>query len=53
MTLDAIPGKEWHGAVDYVYPILDPATRTLRVRLKFTNRLSAQTKHVRQHCSGT
>ncbi|WP_234497752.1 efflux RND transporter periplasmic adaptor subunit [Vibrio maritimus] len=37
MTLDAIPGKEWHGAVDYVYPILDPATRTLRVRLKFTN----------------
>ncbi len=37
MTLDAIPGKEWQGNVDYVYPILDPKTRTLRVRLKFPN----------------
>ncbi len=37
MTLDAIPGKEWQGIVDYVYPILDPKTRTLRVRLKFPN----------------
>ena len=37
MTLDAIPGKEWQGTVDYVYPILDPKTRTLRVRLKFSN----------------
>lgn len=23
MTLDAIPGNEWQGKVDYVYPILD------------------------------
>ncbi|NAW80776.1 efflux RND transporter periplasmic adaptor subunit, partial [Vibrio sp. V43_P6S15P86] len=37
MTLDAIPGNEWKGVVDYVYPILDPKTRTLRVRLKFPN----------------
>ncbi|EGU30752.1 hypothetical protein VIBRN418_16998 [Vibrio sp. N418] len=37
MTLDAIPGQTWQGLVDYVYPILDPATRTLRVRLKFDN----------------
>lgn len=37
MTLDAIPGKSWQGNVDYVYPILDPKTRTLRVRLKFPN----------------
>ncbi|GAB7226641.1 efflux RND transporter periplasmic adaptor subunit [Vibrio rotiferianus] len=37
MTLDAIPGNEWQGVVDYVYPILDPKTRTLRVRLKFPN----------------
>ncbi|MGF1683730.1 efflux RND transporter periplasmic adaptor subunit [Photobacterium minamisatsumaniensis] len=37
MTLDAIPGKAWQGEVDYVYPILDPKTRTLRVRLKFPN----------------
>ncbi|WP_159650891.1 efflux RND transporter periplasmic adaptor subunit [Vibrio atypicus] len=37
MTLDAIPGNEWQGVIDYVYPILDPKTRTLRVRLKFPN----------------
>jgi Cu(I)/Ag(I) efflux system membrane fusion protein len=37
MTLDALPTKQWQGEVDYVYPILDPKTRTLRVRLKFPN----------------
>ena len=37
MTLDALPGGEWNGEVDYVYPILDPGTRTLRVRLRFDN----------------
>ncbi|UTV29587.1 efflux RND transporter periplasmic adaptor subunit [Photobacterium atrarenae] len=37
MTLDALPGRAWEGAVDYVYPILDPKTRTLRMRLKFSN----------------
>ncbi len=37
MTLDALPGGEWNGEVDYVYPILDPSTRTLRVRLRFSN----------------
>ncbi|EGR2795128.1 efflux RND transporter periplasmic adaptor subunit [Vibrio navarrensis] len=37
MTLDALPGKTWQGEVDYVYPILDPKTRTLRMRLKFAN----------------
>ncbi|CAE6918178.1 Belongs to the membrane fusion protein (MFP) (TC 8.A.1) family [Vibrio sp. B1REV9] len=41
MTLDAIPGNEWQGVVDYVYPILDPKTRTLRVRLKFPNQNGA------------
>ncbi|UPQ90260.1 efflux RND transporter periplasmic adaptor subunit [Vibrio sinaloensis] len=37
MTLDALPAGSWQGEVDYVYPILDPNTRTLRVRLKFPN----------------
>lgn len=37
MTLDALPRGEWKGEVDYVYPILDPSTRTLRVRLRFPN----------------
>lgn len=37
MTLDAFPGQEWDSEIDYVYPILDPQTRTLRLRLKFPN----------------
>ena len=37
MTLDYLPGREWQGEVDYVYPSLDPKTRTLRVRLRFQN----------------
>jgi Cu(I)/Ag(I) efflux system membrane fusion protein len=37
MTLDFLPGRRWSGQVDYVYPSLDEATRTLRVRLRFPN----------------
>ncbi|HAD10638.1 MAG TPA: efflux RND transporter periplasmic adaptor subunit [Porticoccaceae bacterium] len=37
MTLDYLPGKQWLGEVDYVYPTLDPKTRTARVRLRFYN----------------
>ena len=37
MTLDYLPGREWQGRVDYVYPSLDEKTRTLRVRLRFSN----------------
>ncbi|AWL12310.1 Cation efflux system protein CusB [Saliniradius amylolyticus] len=37
MTLDYLPGREWQGSVDYVYPSLNATTRTLRVRLKFEN----------------
>ena len=35
--LDYLPGEVFAGTVDYVYPILDPTTRTLRVRLRFDN----------------
>jgi len=35
--LDYTPGEVFTGQVDYVYPILDPKTRTLRVRLRFDN----------------
>lgn len=38
MTLDYFQGKHWQGKVDYVYPTLDPKTRTLRVRLRFDNK---------------
>ncbi|BDX05260.1 efflux RND transporter periplasmic adaptor subunit [Planctobacterium marinum] len=37
MTLDYLPGKVWQGEVDYIYPTLNPKTRTLRVRLTFDN----------------
>lgn len=35
--LDYMPGEAFSGTVDYVYPVLDPETRTLRVRLRFDN----------------
>jgi len=35
--LDYMPGTEFSGQVEYVYPVLDPVTRTLRVRLRFDN----------------
>ena len=38
MRLDYLPGKEWNGVVEYVYPALDAKTRTLRVRLRFDNK---------------
>lgn len=36
-TFDAYPGQLWHGRVAYMYPALDPHTRTLRLRLEFDN----------------
>ena len=30
--LDYMPGSVFAGEVDYVYPVLDPETRTVRVR---------------------
>ena len=37
ITLSYLPGRKWKGKVEYVYPSLDPGTRTLRARLKFDN----------------
>jgi len=37
VTLDSLPGTTLRGSVDYVYPELDPVTRTLKVRLRFDN----------------
>jgi Cu(I)/Ag(I) efflux system membrane fusion protein len=34
---EAWPGETWHGRIAYIYPALDPATRTLRLRLVFDN----------------
>jgi Cu(I)/Ag(I) efflux system membrane fusion protein len=41
VELDYLPGQSWQGIVDYVYPELDPTTRTLRVRLRFDNQSQA------------
>jgi len=37
VELDYLPGTTLEGSVDYVYPELDPKTRTLKVRLRFDN----------------
>jgi Cu(I)/Ag(I) efflux system membrane fusion protein len=37
IRVPAYPGRVWQGEVDYIYPDLDPKTRTLRVRLAFDN----------------
>lgn len=37
VELDYLPGRILRGTVDYVYPELDPKTRTLKVRLRFDN----------------
>jgi len=35
--LSYIPGEVWKGKVRFIYPTLDPKTRTLKVRLQFNN----------------
>ena len=37
VSLPYQPGSTWEGRVEYIYPALDPKTRTLRVRLRFDN----------------
>ena len=38
MSVTAYPEKSWKGTIDYIYPILDEKTRTLRVRIRFDNK---------------
>ena len=37
VKLSYLPGHKWEGKVEYVYPSLNPKTRTLKVRLRFEN----------------
>jgi Cu(I)/Ag(I) efflux system membrane fusion protein len=37
VRLDYLPGRIWRGKVDFIYPELDPVTRTLKVRLRVDN----------------
>lgn len=38
LTVDAYPGRTFQGRVDFIWPALDTATRTARVRCAFDNR---------------
>lgn len=37
LTIDSYPGRVLRGRVDFIYPDVDPATRTVRARLVFSN----------------
>ena len=37
LTVNAYPDRQWTGVIDYIYPAVDPQTRTLRARLRFRN----------------
>jgi RND family efflux transporter MFP subunit len=37
LTIDAYPGRVFVGRIDYIWPEVDPATRTVRVRIAFNN----------------
>ncbi|MFC4346524.1 efflux RND transporter periplasmic adaptor subunit [Kordiimonas lipolytica] len=38
MQLPFLPGETWDGTVNYVYPMVDPKSRTVQVRLAFPNK---------------
>lgn len=37
VRLGYLPGRLWEGEVEFVYPTIDPMTRTLQARLRFDN----------------
>ena len=37
MKLSYYPGKAWSGRVSFIYPTVDPTTRTVKVRMVFPN----------------
>ncbi|MGH9455341.1 MAG: efflux RND transporter periplasmic adaptor subunit, partial [Terriglobia bacterium] len=37
VTVDSYPGRAFHGRVNYIWPQVDPATRTVKARLAFPN----------------
>ena len=38
VRLPSLPERVWEGTVEYIYPNLDPETRTLKVRMSFENK---------------
>ena len=37
MELSYYPGRTWNGRISFIYPTVDPTTRTIKVRLEFSN----------------
>ncbi|HSC55985.1 MAG TPA: efflux RND transporter periplasmic adaptor subunit, partial [Nitrospira sp.] len=37
MELSYYPGKTWNGHITFIYPTVDPTTRTVKVRMEFPN----------------
>lgn len=37
MTLSYLPGRSWTGKVTFIAPVVDEATRTIKVRIEFAN----------------
>ena len=53
LELNAFPGEMQTGKVQFVYPTLDPANRTLKVRLEFKNRFDRTGPRLRPGLYGT
>ncbi|MDH5764486.1 MAG: efflux RND transporter periplasmic adaptor subunit [Gammaproteobacteria bacterium] len=51
VSLSYKPGQQWEGKVEYIYPTLDPVTRTLKVRLQFDNPEEALKPNMYAHVS--
>ena len=51
VSLSYLPGRKWEGKVEYIYPTLDPKTRTLKVRLQFDNPDEALKPNMYAHVS--
>jgi membrane fusion protein, copper/silver efflux system len=53
LELASFPGEMHTGKVQFIYPILDSGSRTLRVRLEFRNRIDRNGPRLRPGMSGT
>lgn len=53
LQLTSFPGETHVGKVQFIYPILDSGSRTLRVRLEFTNKTNRDGPRLRPGMYGT
>ena len=53
LELSAFPGETHGGKVQFIHPVLDPGSRTLRLRLEFKNRTDRNGPRLRPGMSGT